>query len=329
MDLPRPPKWKRILRKAGLTLAVFFAVLVMTGFLVQQHRDAAFRKQHPPPSSLVNVDGHRIHFRQSGNGKFAFVLETGLGDYSGSWGELESTLGKIGRVLVYDRAGLGWSEESSRPRTAQQIAAELHELLENAHVTKPYILVGHSSGGISQVRYAMDYPADVAGLLLIDPSHKDQFNRLPTPPVLFTWLLPQISRAAAFGLPQLLFGSTDPVQNQSKHMQTSGAELRALLDITRTWGDRPLNLGRTPIYVLTAGGAMIFPGKSEAENKAIMAIWKILHEELVASSSSEIRRHLVVEGALHHIHRTHPAAVVDAALEMINRIQAGTPPAEP
>jgi len=325
MDFPRPPKWKRILKKATLALTVFFVVAAVTGFLVQHHRDADFRAKHPAPGSFVAVDGHRMHFRQSGDGDFTFVLEAGLGDYSGSWGELEPALAKIGRVFVYDRAGLGWSEASSSPRTAQQIAAELHQTLKNACVRGPYILVGHSLAGVSQVRYAMDYPGDVAGLLLIDPSHKDQFKRLPAPPFIFTTLLPLITRLAPFGLPQLLAGSTDPVQNLSSHVQASGAELRAFVAIAETWGDRPLDLGHTPITVLTAGSAQIFPGETEAENAAARTTWKTLHDELVASSSSEIRQHVVVEGATHYIHRTHLPSVVDAARELVDRLRTQPP----
>jgi len=324
MDIPRPPKWKRILKKAGLALTVFFVLAAVTGFLVQHHCDFEFRTKHLPTGSFVNVDGHRMHFRQSGEGAFTFVLEAGLGGYSDSWGQLESALARIGRVLVYDRAGLGWSEESPHPRTARQIAAELHQLLENGHVLKPYILVAHSSGGISQVRYAMDYPGEVAGLLLIDPSHKDQLKRLPPPPAVLTYLLPLLTRTAPFGLPQLLAGSPDPVQNQSRHVQTSGAELRAFLDLANNWGDRPINLGHTPIYVLTAGSAQIIPGTSATENEAALVIVKTLHAELVASSSSEIRKHVVVEGAMHYIHQTHLAAVVEAAREMTDRIQVRT-----
>ena len=325
MDIPRPPKWKRVLKRTLLSLAILLAVALASGFIIQQRRDADFRTTHPPSGSFVSVEGRRIHFRQSGDGEFTFILEAGLGDYSGSWGTLESSLAGIGRVFVYDRAGLGWSDASPHPRTARQIARELHEALEAAHVRKPYILVGHSLGGISQTLYAMEYPGDVAGLLLIDPSHKDQFVKLPPPPASPVWVMTQVSRAARFGLPQLLFQSSDPVQNQTSHMLATGAELRAALNATENWGDRAIRLGTIPITVLTAGDDTAMPGQSAAERKASWEIWKNLHDELIASSSSEIRRHIVVEGASHYIQRTHPAAVVDAARELVNRIKTQTP----
>ena len=324
MDIRRPPKWKRVLKRTVLSLVIMFALALVAGFIIQQRRDADFRSKHPPPGSFVNVDGHRIHFRQLGNSGFTFVLEAGLGDYSSSWGTLDTSLAKIGSVFIYDRAGLGWSEASPHPRTARQIAAELHGVLEAAHVRKPYILIGHSLGGLIQTLYAMEYPADVAGLLLIDPSHKDQFVKLP-PPALVAWVMPQLSRAASFGLPQLLFNSSDPVQNQASHVMTTGAELRAALVIAETWGNHPLRLGDIPITVLTAGDFKAMPGKSDDEKKAAWEIWKTLHDELIASSSSKIRRHVIVDGSSHCIHRTHPSAVVDATRELVNQIKTRTP----
>jgi pimeloyl-ACP methyl ester carboxylesterase len=297
---------------------------MLIGFIVQHHRDAEFRATHPASGSFVTVDGHRIHFRQSGEGDFTFVLEPGLGDYSDSWGTLESSLGKIGRVFVYDRAGLGWSEKSSHPRTAPQIVTELHDLLSAVHLHQPVILVGHSLGGITQVLYAMDYPEEVSGLLLIDPAHKDQFRKLPAPPATLSILFPLIARAAPFGLHQLLFHSSDPIQNQTSHVQTSGEELRAILRIADIWGNRPISLGDTPLYILTAGDDNAMPGKSEAEKRAAWEIWKALHAELLASSTSDIRKQVVVDGASHSIYRSHPEEVVSAAKEMVSRIKART-----
>jgi len=322
MDIERPPKWKRFLKKATRLSLILVPAALLAGTLIQQHRDADFHAKHPPPGSFAQVDGHRMHYRLSGEGDITFVLEAGLGGYSGNWGTLESDLVRIGHVFVYDRAGLGWSETSPAPRTAEQIARELHQLLSTAQIPGPYILVGHSLGGLSQIRLAMDYPDGIAALLLIDPSHKDQGKRLPAPPVVFTYLFPQISRAAPLGLPQLLFGSSDPVQNLSSHVKTTGAELRAFLAIDTNWGDRPLRVGKIPLYLLTAGDWQGMPGNTEAEKRASWETGRTMHAELVASSTSEIRRQIVVEGASHYIHQTHRAIVIDVAQELVGRIRA-------
>lgn len=329
MDFKRTPRWRRILKKAVVTGVVLVLSAALIGLVVQYRRDAAFRSEHPAPGSFARVDDRQIHFRSSGAGDVTFVLEAGLGDYSGSWKILETSLAGIGRVFVYDRAGLGWSEESPRPRSAPQITLELHRLLAEAHVPPPYLLVGHSSGGITQVLYAMDYPDEVEGLLLIDPSHKDQFKKLPQPPALLRLVMTQISRTASIGLPQLLMGRSDPVVNQARHVRTSGAELRAILHVAATWGDRAIDLGTTPIYVLSGDASHQLPGSSAAEKEANLEIWQSLHADLVAASSSEIRKHEIVPGASHYIHYTHPAAVIDAAREMLDRLRSGSPQARP
>lgn len=300
---------------------VFLTAALLAGLFIQQYRDSDFRAKHPPPGSFAQVDGHRMHYRLSGDGDVTFVLEAGLGGHSGSWGALEFALGKIGRVFVYDRAGLGWSEAGPAPRTVKQIARELHQLLATARIPGPYILVGHSLGGLNQVRHAMDYPDGIAGVLLIDPSNKDQAKRLPAAPAVPTLLFPQITRAAAIGLPQLLFGSSDPVQNLTSHVATTGSELRAFLAIDENWGDRPPRVGNIPLYVLTAGDWHGLPGQSGAEKRAVWTTWQAMHAELVADSTSEIRRHIVVEGASHNIQRTHPDIVIKTAQELVDRIR--------
>src|SRR5690606_32579718 len=158
--------------------------------------------------------------------------------------------------------------------------------------------------------YAMRHPDEVAGLLLIDPSHKDQAKKMPKPPALMMFLVTQLSRTAPFGLPQMLMRAPDPVANQTKHGRTSGAELRAIFSAAETWDAGPIALGNLPIHVLTGSETTKRPDRSASENRATWEIWHSLHAELVAASTSELRRHEVVAGAGHVVHQTHPDAVI-------------------
>ena len=88
-------------------------------------RSTTWSLQIPPPGSFVEVEGRRIHFRLIGAGEVTFVLEAGLGDYSGSWAGLDAGLAEIGQVLVYDRAGLGWSEEGPQPLAISTVGGRL------------------------------------------------------------------------------------------------------------------------------------------------------------------------------------------------------------
>jgi pimeloyl-ACP methyl ester carboxylesterase len=98
---------------------------------------------------------------------------------SAHWIWVQQQLAQTTRVCVYDRSGLGWSERGPKPRDAKQISTELHTLLTNADTEGPYVLVGHSYGGLYTQMYAARYPDEVAGVALVDSSHPEQFTRSP------------------------------------------------------------------------------------------------------------------------------------------------------
>jgi len=127
---------------------------------------------------LVDVGGYKMHLYRTGKaGAPAVILDVCLGGNTLYWSFVQPEVAKFADVCSYDRAGLGWSEESSLQRTSNNIAEELHALLERSSVKGPYILVGHSSGGINMRLYANMYPDDVYGVILVDASHEDQLER--------------------------------------------------------------------------------------------------------------------------------------------------------
>lgn len=133
---------------------------------------------HPAPGTLVDIEGHTMHIQQAGEGLPSVILDAGTGSFSLMWFSVTDEVAKFSRVYAYDRAGQGWSEESPLPRTATNMAHELHLLLEAVKAPKPYIMVGHSlGGGIAQV-YANIYPDDVFGLVLVDAGHEDTTKKV-------------------------------------------------------------------------------------------------------------------------------------------------------
>jgi pimeloyl-ACP methyl ester carboxylesterase len=120
----------------------------------------ADRRNFPPPGNLVDVGGHRLHIQCVGAGRPTVVLETGVLAMSALWGGVQPQVAVRTRVCSYDRAGLGWSEPGPVPRDAVRIASELRALLRNASEPPPYVLVGHSFGGLLVRVYTDRYPED-------------------------------------------------------------------------------------------------------------------------------------------------------------------------
>ena len=127
---------------------------------------------------LVDVGGYNLYVNCRGFGAPTVVLDAGLGVASDSWVLVQPEVAEFTRVCIYDRAGVGQSDVGPQPRTSKQIATELHALLNHSGVEPPYVLVGHSFGGLNMRMYASAYPDEVAGMVLVDASHEDWDARI-------------------------------------------------------------------------------------------------------------------------------------------------------
>ena len=150
-----------------------FAVLAVAslGGGYETVREAMDASAYPMPGQLVDVGGHRLHLNCMGSGSPTVILQPGGGDFSSVMGWIAPAVAAQTRVCVYDRAGRGWSEPADGAQDATQIAADLHALLQRGNVPGPYVLAGHSFGGLYELTHANLYPADVAGMVLIDSTN--------------------------------------------------------------------------------------------------------------------------------------------------------------
>jgi pimeloyl-ACP methyl ester carboxylesterase len=219
---------------------------------------------------------------------------------SASWVRVQREVSATTRVCAYDRAGMGWSESGSEPRDAKKVTGELHALLEGADIGKgPYVLVGHSYGGLYTQTYAARYPEEVAGVALIESSHPEQFSRLSEARDSYEQtkrLYAVASLLARIGVVRLLYklipappelpqhqrAQIDALSPSTRQVSTYTLELRATPQTTtQTRGLR--SLGDKPLAVVGAGTQD--PG------------WLKLQDDLVTLSSDSTHR--VVEGATH------------------------------
>ncbi|HWY68330.1 MAG TPA: alpha/beta hydrolase [Terriglobales bacterium] len=152
-----------------ITFAIAIALLVAAGVLFQAIGLRRDERRFPAPGLLVDVGGYRLHLHELGSGSPTVVLESGISASSLNWRRVQTEVAKFARVCSYDRAGLGWSELCDLACTPASLAKQLHTLLHNAGVAGPYILVGHSFGGLIVQALARLYANEIVGLVLVDP----------------------------------------------------------------------------------------------------------------------------------------------------------------
>jgi pimeloyl-ACP methyl ester carboxylesterase len=241
------------------------------------------------------------------------------------------------RVCSYDRAGILWSEPGPEPRDAKRIAEELHSLLTAASVAPPYVMVGHSLGGLLIRVYEQHFPGDVAGIVLVDSSHPEQFERYP----------PVVQRMVATG------DSARPSRLATKFMMDSGVRrmrLRwmrappptnavqayvwrsipegyygelAARDVRSRQAAKVTSFGDRPLIVLTAGKVAPMPGVPDSVSAALYRTWVTLQDELAELSTNSVHR--IVEGSTHYIQDDAPDAVVQAIGEVVESVRHGAP----
>ncbi len=160
--------------------ALMVLLLVVLGSAAYNALYIRYTGRHGPPGKLYQVNDSPMHLYCTGTGSPTVVLESGLGDDWLVWHKVQPEIAKTTRVCSYDRAGLGWSDLQPGRRDATNIAAQLHGLLQQAHVETPFVLVGASAGGFYAREFASDFPQETAALVFVDSSVPGQIEALPT-----------------------------------------------------------------------------------------------------------------------------------------------------
>ena len=160
-----PSKPMNILKRSLIAIAVLIFVLALSGIIYQTAATEADRRDYPAPGHLIDVGGFKMHLSCMGEGSPTVILEAGTAGTAAHWAWVQPAVAMTTRVCAYDRAGMGWSDPGPEPRDAGQVAADLHALLTTARIDGPYLLVGHSFGGLFTRVFADRYPDEVAGLV--------------------------------------------------------------------------------------------------------------------------------------------------------------------
>ena len=276
---------------------------------------------------LVDVGPYRLHLECTGSGGPTVILEPGGGGSAASMGHITPAVARDSRVCVYDRAGRGWSDPAASPPDGAQIATDLHTLLARAHVPGPYVLAGHSFGGLYVRTYAAKYPEEVAGLVLVDStaSHNTPVSRPEAGSYdVLKHATSLIATTARLGVGHLIanadFSDLPPkYRDDARKTAATGKEMSGFLDefvvANRSEAEAGSlrSLGAKPLIVLTA----------ELENSKG---WMADQNKTVTLSTNSLHR--VVSGATHASfveNPDHASAVTRAIHDVVESVRAGEP----
>ena len=336
------------------------ALALATGAAYQTVETDREARLYPPPGQMLDVGGHRLHILITGEqktpGQPTVVFDSGLGATSTSWRLVAPETAKLTRVVTYDRAGLGWSEESTAPRTAQRNVDELRMLLEGASVAPPYVLVGHSYGAYDCRLFAAQFPDEVAGLVLVDGIHPREWLE-PSPAEERGWRFGVrlcrrgaqlarlgVARAYLEGVVTGQLGLSQPAfQFLSSGATVVGKRIvnalrklpRELLPVILSHWSRPSFFASTGDHMeyLPESAAQVADAEAEARTR-LAGNYPIVclspdsaRPERVAASkvfaeASPRGCHVLVENSSHFIQLDQPHAVVIAVMQLL----AATPP---
>lgn len=165
----------------GYIVLGIVAFVAAAGAIYQAIGEYRDHRRFPPRGALITAGTHQMHLYCTGSGDPPVILEAPQTGLSALWKPVQQAVAQFTRVCSYDRAGFGWSEPGPLPRTSERIAFELHSLLAQGDLRPPYVLVGWSFGGFHARVYADRFPAEVAGMVLVDSSHPDQAERVHAP----------------------------------------------------------------------------------------------------------------------------------------------------
>lgn len=302
---------RRIAERVALLLVCVVATVVAASSLFNAVAVARFKHGDPPAGQRVMVDGHSMHIRCMGSGAPTLVLETGLGDDSLVWAELQPELAKTTRVCAYDRAGFGWSDSGPAPRDADSIARELHDLLADAGVSGPIVLMGHSLGGLYIRDYAAHYRAQVAGLIFLDSSSPFQdknpafANGGAGPP---TWLL---RTAMDVGVPRVIGMCSGGKHDAGYALRKERAEHVCGLHFGSMSGEignfdrssaevqQPATFGDLPVLVISHDPAKMLGPTPSPQEVARQEAWSQMQRELTKLSTNSGQ--IVAIGSGHYV----------------------------
>lgn len=261
---------------------------------------------------LIDVGGHRLFLRDAGKGSPVVVIDAGIGDGVDKVRPLQERLARETRVIAYDRAGYGRSQAGPLPRDAGREAGELRALLERGGIPGPFVVVGHSLGGLNAQLFAARFPGDVAGLVLLDPPPLSfllgrEYQEFAALAERMTSEWQRAADAArGSGEPEMRAKAAFLAAIASEHREMFTASAQAAAAIP--------GFGDVPLTVMAAGRANPAFGPAAG---GYQRYW--IEQNRLLAAKSRHGRFVLVPDSSHYLYLDAPAAVEQAVFSVVRR----------
>ena len=331
-------------RRSRRAIPIALIFLLAAGVLYERRGARRDRERLPQVGRSVDIGGRTLNIFCSGEGTPAVIFDSGNGASGYRWSHIQPQVAAMTRACWFDRAGEGWSDPGPFPRTSAAMSADLHALLRRAEIPPPYVLVGHSLGGLNVRVYNGLYPNDVAGAVLVDAAHEDEPRRAPSsmrgysaPRWLWRpiWIIGRSARAV--GLLRLLSPHVDlPDDPQSRTREqivlalgtqpkSAATHVDASVNDSYAQAERSGGFGDKPLVVLTRGRVPQLPADASEVDREGLAYEKIWMHEIQPKLArlSTRGQHVIVASSGHGIPDDAPDAVVSAVREVIAQVRRG------
>lgn len=309
-------------------------LLLIVGFIFEiiSRRNA---EKYSPTGQLVKIGNQQLHYFRQGQKGPTIVFESAF-DPAGhlQWYHIQQKLPETFSSFSYDRAGILWSERGDNPKSGEKIAEELHQLLEKANIPKPYILVGHSFGGMLLRFFANQYPKEVGGIILVDSQFPNDEKYLS--PELYKMVnqgLPGgfLKIANTFGLARIMFRNMFPNTEEYRYQNSimpalihksayAVLEEQDEMEAIKKQASNINSFGSIPLTIISATDEKRFDSFiQEPKLRLEMAkAWDNMQKDLLCLSSDS--QQILVPNSSHYINQDQPKVIEKAIQEMVEKI---------
>lgn len=319
---------RRTLQRAAVGLVALLLIATVGLAFQEARREGRLTDRYSPPGAMISVGTHRLHLYCQGTGSPPVLLEAGSGLAYVNWNAVQVGLTPITTVCSYDRSGLGWSETGPAEPSANQAATELNALLEASGISGPWILVGHSLGGLYARQFLNLYPNEVAAVVLLDSPHEELYERSPlfmelvtprfrdllaplvVPLGLHRWSRPEVPESDPTWVARELHATVKHVRRANAEWWAIPASARQVADSLTDWRD-------TPVLVMHAGS----PTYPEAWSDSAVAAMDVGANQRDIAARSTRGEYRLLEDSGHGIPWEHPEEVIAAVDSLVRELR--------